>query len=419
MPLELTANTGAPDALPRGFDDQFDCREQARAPRVRRHVPECRARWPTQVLRWLTLWLVWGGVATRSQADPAPGRANRELPWVTPQVRGPRLDFCQFHSELVGGPVSYHVLRPANVETRPAEPRQAPTPQPETRPETQPAAPRPNRPAPASGVSPTDPTGDIAAAPKPDNKTPQSEDRLPVLYWLHGTEGGVGGIRPVARLFDEAIGTGRVPRMLVVFVNGLPRRLWSDSKDGSAPVESVFVREVIPDVDRRYRTLARREGRLLEGFSMGGYGAARLGLKHSDLFAGISILAGGPLDLDFEGPRAQRNPRLREQILREVCNGDLEFFRELSPWRLAEKERSRVRERQLVIRQVVGERDNTRELSRRFHERLTALGLEHDYHELPNVDHDAPGLWQGLEARLGERQGDFYRRALGYPVGPR
>lgn len=44
--------------------------------------------------------------------------------------------------------------------------------------------------------------------------------RLPVLYWLHGTGGGVAGIRPLAQFFDEAIEAGRVPPMTVVFVNG-------------------------------------------------------------------------------------------------------------------------------------------------------------------------------------------------------
>ena len=68
---------------------------------------------------------------------------------------------------------------------------------------------------------------------------------------------------------------------------GLPRSLWADSKDGAAPVETVFIKEVITDVDRAFRTVASREGRILEGFSMGGYGAARLGFKYPQIFAGI------------------------------------------------------------------------------------------------------------------------------------
>jgi enterochelin esterase-like enzyme len=223
--------------------------------------------------------------------------------------------------------------------------------------------------------------------------------RLPVLYWLTAH-------------FAEEMRSGRMPPMLVVFVNGLPRRLWADSKTGAAPVETVFVTELIPEVDRSFRTVATREGRVLEGFSMGGYGAARLGFSHPDLFAGISILAGGPLDLDLDGPRARRNPRLREFILREVCGGDIDHFRAISPWTLAEQTAPALREHATVIRHVVGTQDDTRALNLGFHERLEQVGIEHDYREIADVGHDA----RAVLAVLARTDGGFYQRALGLPV---
>ncbi|WP_146602173.1 hypothetical protein [Novipirellula aureliae] len=51
--------------------------------------------------------------------------------------------------------------------------------------------------------------------------------------------------------------------MLVVSVNGLPRHLWSDLIDDAAPVETVFIDDVIPHVDKTYRTIANRNGRIL------------------------------------------------------------------------------------------------------------------------------------------------------------
>jgi len=230
-----------------------------------------------------------------------------------------------------------------------------------------------------------------------------------VLYWLHGTDGGIGGIRPMAKVFDDAIEAGQLPAMIVVFVNGLPRRLWADSKDGSSPVERVFITEVIPDVDKAFRTIAAREGRILEGFSMGGYGAARLGFKYPSLFAGISILAGGPFDLELRGPRAQQSPRLREQLLREVCGNDPDYFKAISPWVIAEGAAAALRDTKTAIRHVVGARDDTRDLNRQFHERTANLQIPHEYSELPNVGHDA----RALLMVLGERNGEFYRRALG------
>jgi len=53
-------------------------------------------------------------------------------------------------------------------------------------------------------------------------------------------------LRPVARMFHFAIRDNGVPPMIVVFVNGLSKRLWTNSKDGTAPIETVFIDEIIP-----------------------------------------------------------------------------------------------------------------------------------------------------------------------------
>jgi esterase/lipase superfamily enzyme len=301
---------------------------------------------------WLTIICIVLALSASCAAQESPGLSDRTLPWVTYEAKAPRVVFRTFDSRTIGGKVSYHVYTPV-----------------------------------AYG---------------------NTEARLPVLYWLHGTGGGIAGIPPVAKFFDDAIEAGTVPAMIVVFVNGLPRRLWADSKDGSAPVETVFVTELIPEVDKQYRTIGKREGRILEGFSMGGYGAARIGFKYPDLFAGVSILAGGPLDLEFEGPRANRNPMLRKQILTDVCSNDMEYFKAISPWMVVELSAEKLREKKMLIRHMVGDRDNSRDLNRKFHDRMTELGIAHEYSELPNVAHDA----RALLTALGAGNGKFYRRAL-------
>lgn len=296
------------------------------------------------------------GALRGDDPPPGPGPVNRALPWVTEDAGVAGVVHRTFESVAAAGPVSYHVYVP------------------------------------------------------PEHDEPDA--RLPVLYWLHGTLGGIEGIRPLTAHVAAEIRSRRMPPMLVVFVNGLPRRLWADSKGGSAPVETVFVTELIPEIDRSFRTLATRQGRIVEGFSMGGYGAARIGFAHPDLFAGISILAGGPLDLDLDGPRARRNPRLREFILREVCGGELEYFRTISPWTLAGTAAPALRERGTLIRQAVGTRDDTRDLNHAFHERLDQSGIAHAYHEIPDVGHDA----RAVLAALAATDGDFYHRALGRTV---
>ena len=49
--------------------------------------------------------------------------------------------------------------------------------------------------------------------------------------------------------------------------------------------------DLIPHVDATYRTLSQREGRLVGGYSMGGYGALRYVLAYPQTFAGAIVLS--------------------------------------------------------------------------------------------------------------------------------
>jgi enterochelin esterase-like enzyme len=241
----------------------------------------------------------------------------------------------------------------------------------------------------------------------------EKERRFPVLYWLHGSGGGLGGIGPVSAWFDAAIREGKIPPMLVVFPNGLASSLWCDSKDGAVPMETIVIKELLPHVDATYRTLAKREGRLVEGFSMGGYGAARLGFKYAELFGAVSILAGGPLDWDFAGPRAMGNPAERERILKGTFGGDLEYYRAQSPITVAEQQAGVVRGK-VRVRLAVGARDNTGPLNRAYSEHLEKLGITHRFTIVPGAGHDTMALFRGL----GEGNWEFYREAFGDPLKP-
>jgi len=178
------------------------------------------------------------------------GEAGADHAWVTPEIRAPGVSFHTFESVAAKATVSYHIYTP------PASIR-------------------------------------------------DQERHFPVVYWLHGSGGGLPGIPKLAAHFAAAIKDAKTPPCLVVFVNGLANGMYVDWKDGSAPIETVIVEELVPHIDATYRTIATREGRLLDGYSMGGYGAARLGFKYPELFRAVSIMGGGPLQTDLlAGPRA-------------------------------------------------------------------------------------------------------------------
>jgi S-formylglutathione hydrolase FrmB len=241
----------------------------------------------------------------------------------------------------------------------------------------------------------------------PDAYHNEPTRRFPVLYWLHGTGGGSGGIPSVASHFGDAMRSGRIPPMLVVFPNGLTHSMWTDSKDGSVPMETVVARELVPHIDTNFRTLASREKRIVEGFSMGGHGAGRLGFRHHDVFGAVSMLAAGPLDLHFRGPRTVANPAEREMIFREVYGADLEYYRAESPWMLATHHTASLRQGTL-LRIVVGGRDSMLPNNRDFHEHLKALAIPHDFVILPGVGHQPIPLLTAL----GDDGWEFYQRFL-------
>ena len=272
--------------------------------------------------------------------------------WVTPAVRAPGVAQHRLTIKAAGAEVSYHVFLPHDYESRP-------------------------------------------------------DHRFPALYWLHGSGGGLQGIAPISAFFGEAMRAGKIPSMVIVFPNSFRNGMWCDAASGKQPIETIVMRELIPEVDRKWRTVAKREGRILEGFSMGGYGAGRLGFKHARTFGAVSMLGAGPLDLDFKGPRAVGNPAERQAILDDIFGGKLENFQAQSPWRLAEKHAGALR-RGPKIRIAIGEQDFTLPANRAFSAHLESLKIPHAFTVAPDVGHDALALLRAL----GEENWKFYGEAL-------
>ena len=311
---------------------------------------------PMASLALLAMLAGCGGGSAAAPVAPAPPTVPAVV-WTTPPVSAPRVQYRTFPSTIARATVSYHVYTPPQYDSEAAR-------------------------------------------------------RFPVLYWLHGSGGGLGGIGVLSAYFDNAIRAGRIPPMLVVFPNGMASSMWADSKDGRVPMESMVVRDLVPHVDATFRTVAARDGRLLEGFSMGGLGASRWGLRYPDVFGAMSMFAAGPLDLDFNGPRATGNPAERAQILRDVYSDDMTYYVAQNPFTVAAQYAAAIRgtPRALMhFRQVVGSLDFTLPANEEFRAHVTRLAIVQEYTLVPNVGHDTMAL---LEA-LGDRNFAFYRAVFG------
>lgn len=122
----------------------------------------------------------------------------------------------------------------------------------------------------------------------------------PVLYLLHGSnknhkETEWDAFFPA---LDEMIADGTIPPVIAVApITG--DSYWVDSK-AFGDYETAIIQDLIPYIDGQYNISKDREGRILAGFSMGGYGALRYGLVYPDLFSSSILLS--PAVQDGEAP---------------------------------------------------------------------------------------------------------------------
>ena len=109
--------------------------------------------------------------------------------------------------------------------------------------------------------------------------------RYPVLYLLHGLGGHYGDWLTRTNVADYA----GMYRMIIVMPEGNDSWYVDGIRD---KYESYILRELLPDVDKRYRTIQSRYGRAIAGLSMGGYGAIKFGLKYPSTFAFAGSMSG-------------------------------------------------------------------------------------------------------------------------------
>lgn len=125
--------------------------------------------------------------------------------------------------------------------------------------------------------------------------------RLPVVYLLHGRGGDMQAWTRLQPDFERLIAEKRVPPFIAVMPDAPASQragYYVDSEfagAGGLPagerVETAFTRDLIAAVDAAFRTQANRRGRIVAGFSMGGYGALRFALAHPESFGAAIVLS--------------------------------------------------------------------------------------------------------------------------------
>jgi len=103
--------------------------------------------------------------------------------------------------------------------------------------------------------------------------------------------------------------------------------------NGARPIETVILKELIPHIDATYRTIPKREARMIEGFSMGRTAPVILGSNIQSCFGSISML------IDVVAVDLKVMKTRHADIFQRVFDGNQDIFNAAHPLALAVEER--------------------------------------------------------------------------------
>ena len=132
--------------------------------------------------------------------------------------------------------------------------------------------------------------------------------RYPVLYLQHGGgEDETGWIYQgfADVILDNLVADGKAVPMIIVMNSGVAHRADNPEEDA---FEDLIVKDVIPLLDKRFRTQADRDHRAVAGLSWGAKQAYDLGLGHRELFSAVGGFSGIIVIGDFN----VRNPGFQD-----------------------------------------------------------------------------------------------------------
>ncbi len=121
----------------------------------------------------------------------------------------------------------------------------------------------------------------------PDNK-------YPVLYLVHGwgeDENGWSVQGHMANIMDGLIANGKAVPMIVVMPSG-DIKTNSDVREATGNITDIYINNLIPFIDKTFRTKTDRQNRAMAGLSRGGMQTTMTVFPNMDMFAWMGTFSG-------------------------------------------------------------------------------------------------------------------------------
>ncbi|HEX4284799.1 MAG TPA: alpha/beta hydrolase-fold protein [Terracidiphilus sp.] len=164
----------------------------------------------------------------------------------------------------------------------------------------------------------------------PPSYAKEKRRRYPVVYALHGYSIGAEQWSHeihVPQTIEGAFAQG-AREMIVVLPDSKTIHNGSmySSSVTTGDFENYIAHDVVTYIDAHYRTIPERMSRGLAGHSMGGYGATRIGMKHSDVFGSLYIMSPCCLAPRPAGPPNPDLEKALESVKTPEDSAKLSFF---------------------------------------------------------------------------------------------
>lgn len=213
----------------------------------------------------------------------------------------------------------------------------------------------------------------------------ESDKHFPVLYLLHG---GSGAFDDWHKKVTEP---GLVNQLadaynLIIVTPGVgPASYYFDSPMmDSVQYETYIIKELIPEIDKSYKTLAKKESRAITGLSMGGHGAITLSAKHPELFVAAGSMS-GVMNIDTRLWKVPEDfQKLRQSQQKAMLGDDLTYESPFSTY-TAVGLVDQMKDNGIALIIDIGVDDFLIETNRQMHQLLLENGTPHDYTERPGA----------------------------------
>lgn len=125
----------------------------------------------------------------------------------------------------------------------------------------------------------------------PEGYSSTNKNGYPVVYLLHGYSGNYATwVKTVKKNLPELASKYQT---IIVCPDGKNSWYWDSPINPKSAYDTYVSRELISEIDSRYKTIAEKRGRAISGFSMGGHGALWLTIQHPDVFGAVGSMSGG------------------------------------------------------------------------------------------------------------------------------